>query len=97
MWMWMQEKKGIGYLERENLSLQPHKSGSLYHSLLSMSSKNMSFSLQNIHYMSLQILEKKMVWFLTAKERNVRRDPKDEPDEDLVGWKHSGVEGKMKA
>ena len=59
MWMQMQEKEGMGYLEGENLSLQPHKSDSLYHSLLSMSSKNVSFILQNTHYMSPQILEKK--------------------------------------
>ena len=37
-----------------------------------------------------------MVWFLTAKESSVRRDPNDGPDEDVVGWKHSGVRPKWK-
>ena len=57
----------MGYLERENLSLQTHKSDSLYHSLLSMSTKNMSFLLQNTHYMSPQILQKKWYDFWQQK------------------------------
>ena len=97
MWMWMQmqEKERMGYLEGENLSLQPHKSDSLYHSLLSMSSKNVTFSPQNTHYMCPQILEKKWCDFWQQKS-GVRRDPNDGPNEDVVGWKHSGVRVKWK-
>ena len=33
---------------------------------------------------------------MTAKESSVRKDPNDGPDEDVVGWKHSGVRANWK-